>query len=594
MTRHSAVTLAFAALALSGCGEESTELPVDGRDIDGASLQAPASYSGRVIDGYLRNARVWLDVDGDYQYTPGPLTVELGSGISVTLPNGEPTAMSGEGGQFTLDTSELSRNAEEAADLDPRDYALIAIAIPGTTEEETRSGNLVLNRGYRMSAPAGVTNITPLTTLQRAAGDLGQDLRGSLANINLQADYILAGNERAHTYARALARFMALHFPEQAGNELGDGTETVLSGGALNLLRIVLVDNAAAVVDAVDEFVAGGAYTNVSIDELALPQVRIDLDDPVLLTRQVVRAHGSDGGIPASRPSAIAESAELEFRYNPAGQLQEVMANGCMEPDMKDLVRLANAGGMMAATNMQGMVSVSLSQASRDEYTDEDEIDERLVLDWAENSARFHSSTACLQKATGGDPEREYTWTLNDAGQVSAITDGQSVLRPDYTNASQAFFGYTLEKNSVIQEVTISDPPPDDSAPVCDGPYDPEDPRVVSYQQSYSFGGGSPYAELDWDIRGQRRNLLSYGFSVELEGGSNLLEWEFLYQAPETTPDQVGLVETATLSEYNVPQTPQTCGREVGTLASTGLYAIVTSEYSKLSDYLAQADSQPF
>lgn len=585
MTRPSAVSLAFAALALYGCGEEST-LPVDGRDIDGASLQAPASYSGRVIDGYLRNARVWLDMDGDYQYTPGPVTVELESGISVTLPSGEPTAMSGEGGQFTLDTSELSRKAEEAADLDPRDYALIAVAIPDTTEEETRSGNLVLNRGYRMSAPPGATNITPLTTLQRAAGDLGKDPGASLANINLQADYILAGNERAHAYARALAHFMAMHFPEQASNDLGDGTEPVLSGGALNLLRIVLVDNAAAVVDAVDEIVAGGAYTNVAIDELALPQVSIDFDDPVLLTRQAVRAHGSDGGIPASRPSAIAESAELEFRYNPAGQLQEIVANGCMEPDLKDLVRLANADGRMAATGMQGMVGVSLSQLSRDELTDDDGIDERLVLDWAGRKARFYSSSSCLKEATGGAPEREYSWTFSN-GQVNLITDGQRTLRPDYSNATSAFFGYSLE-NAVDQEsITLTG-----GVQECDGSHDPDFPRVVTAQQPYEFGDYESQPEgfgdlmLDWDTRDGRDNLLRYGFQSErVNNGTTALEWEFLYQAPDATSDQAGLVETATLSEYGIAQT---CGREVGTLASSGLYAIVESEYSRLSDFLAQ------
>ena len=298
MTRLACLSLTLSMLAIAGCGGDDTaERPVDGRDIDGVNNQTLGVYQGRVIDGYLRNARVWLDLNEDFQYSPGPVTVTLDSGIEVTVAGGEPTAMTGAGGRFTLDTTELVRDPLEAPDLDPRDYPLVAVAIPGTTEEETRAGNVVLSEGYTLSAPPGVNNVTPLTTLQHAysagifnlAGQGPGELAGLLANINLQGDYIRAGDERAHAYARALARFLGGQFPAEAAARLGDGTVEVLDGSALKLLRLSLVQNAATVIERVDEAAAGGDYTNVAIAELALPEVSLDLADPVLLRTQLVR-----------------------------------------------------------------------------------------------------------------------------------------------------------------------------------------------------------------------------------------------------------------------------------------------------------------
>ena len=107
MKRLIGFSVSVLSLALAGCGEESDELPVDGRDFDGVEYSEPAPYTGKVIDGYLNNARVWLDMDGDSQFTPGPLVIELDNGAEVTLASGEPTAMSGTGGRFTIDISEL-------------------------------------------------------------------------------------------------------------------------------------------------------------------------------------------------------------------------------------------------------------------------------------------------------------------------------------------------------------------------------------------------------------------------------------------------------------------------------------------------------
>ena len=620
MTRLACLSLTLSMLAIAGCGGDDTaERPVDGRDIDGVNNQTLGVYQGRVIDGYLRNARVWLDLNEDFQYSPGPVTVTLDSGIEVTVAGGEPTAMTGAGGRFTLDTTELVRDPLEAPDLDPRDYPLVAVAIPGTTEEETRAGNVVLSEGYTLSAPPGVNNVTPLTTLQHAysagifnlAGQGPGELAGLLANINLQGDYIRAGDERAHAYARALARFLGGQFPAEAAARLGDGTVEVLDGSALKLLRLSLVQNAATVIERVDEAAAGGDYTNVAIAELALPEVSLDLADPVLLRTQLVRTFDQNGdGLPVGRSSLLLESAELTFNYDPAGAVRSIAANGCMAPRLQDLARLANVNGRIALLRapasgetpefggMQGLTGVSLAQISRQFYLDDQAVDERLTLDWANGKAEFDTRTSCDpglagSSELGGSAERVYTWTKEN-GRVKSIKDGTYTLEPVYDNASDAFFGYTLRDGdgSIVEQVNVTGAISDCSANI--DPEDAEASRVISAQQPYSFSGyepqpaGFPDLQLDWDRRDDRRNLLRYAFlDPEIDAGTSGLQWEFRYLADDAfgEPVQTGLVAFSSLAEFTGPRT---CGSEASTLASNDLYGIIESDYSRLSDYLAE------
>mgnify|MGYP001236871008 CR=1 FL=1 len=133
---HQVRSATAVSLAIAGCGDESDDLPVDGREFDGVTYSERAPYQGRVIDGYLNNARVWLDLDDNGQYTVGPVEIELDSGNTHILEDGEPTVMSGPGGRFSMDVSALDVPPSIGANLDPRDYPLYALAIPGQTLEE--------------------------------------------------------------------------------------------------------------------------------------------------------------------------------------------------------------------------------------------------------------------------------------------------------------------------------------------------------------------------------------------------------------------------------------------------------------------------
>ncbi|MDX1755820.1 MAG: hypothetical protein R3175_07160 [Marinobacter sp.] len=609
MTRAIAPILLLSSLILNGCGEESPESPADGRDFDAETYAEPGSYSGVVIDGYLREARVWLDLDGDWQYTPGPLTITLPSGAEVTLAEGEPTALSGAGGQFTLDTSSLVMDPKVAPDLDPRDYPLMALALPGRTVDETFDGGTVVDKAFLLTALPGTRNVTPLTTLLRFRGLTGgnRSLAGEAAlstlfsDINLRSDYIQAGDARAHAYARAFVRYLAAQFPEEASQTLagGDGTERVLTAEAAELLAVSFARNAGAIVELVDAAAPSGHYDNVDVDALALPLEPLDLENPVVLSRQLVYAHDSGGSLPSQR-SQLEKSAEIRFEYAADGQLQAVVAEGCMAPSMKEIVRLANAGGYMVDTDIQWLPGVSLSQDSQS-FLESPGDDERLVFDWQNRQAHFETTTTCHEGLVataelGDQPARSFQWTFS-GGRVDSITDGERTLVPDYTRASAAYWGYTLGgQTGELESVVMTG-----ERISCEGSITEENralDRVVSAEQAYVFSGYDPQPTaftglvLQFDDRGDTDRLISHSFldpriaSVLGQESAYGYRWQHFYQ-PESrriTDSQPNLIEESYLEWYSGKLA---CGSAADEAPNNGLFARVSSTYMRLSEVLA-------
>ncbi|RTZ15550.1 hypothetical protein EJ063_10725 [Vibrio aquaticus] len=133
--RLNAISLALSlasAVTLSGCNDDSSTSSTT------PSTPSANSYSVTAIDGYLRNARVWLDLNGNY-----------------VLDEGEPNALSGIGGVADLDVTNIAN---------PEQYPVVVQAIAGQTEDEDDLGVLISD-DYMMSAPAGEKDVTPLTTL---------------------------------------------------------------------------------------------------------------------------------------------------------------------------------------------------------------------------------------------------------------------------------------------------------------------------------------------------------------------------------------------------------------------------------------------
>lgn len=85
-------------MTASGCGG------------DNGSAPHQSSYSVTAIDGYLRNAEIWLDMNGNF-----------------TKDNGEPSAFTGERGRAELDVTGIDT---------PEQYSVVARAIAGKTVDE--------------------------------------------------------------------------------------------------------------------------------------------------------------------------------------------------------------------------------------------------------------------------------------------------------------------------------------------------------------------------------------------------------------------------------------------------------------------------
>ena len=184
-----AVITIISAGIIAGCGGSGTSSPT-------ASTTPTTSISGKVADGYLIGANVFLDKNGNYQFDTG-----------------EPTATTDQNGAYTLK-------------VDPADvgkYPIVAIATKGVTIDKD-TGTAVPNSyvlsmhavSVTQSASGSVTGsvsnfISPMSTqlremmetgkysnIQQAMTDLGARL-GMSAGINMMDDYIAANNTTMHT-----------------------------------------------------------------------------------------------------------------------------------------------------------------------------------------------------------------------------------------------------------------------------------------------------------------------------------------------------------------------------------------------------------
>jgi hypothetical protein len=179
---------------VSGCGGSSTNTPT-------------TSISGKVADGYLVGATVFMDKNSNYQ-----------------LDSGEPSATTDQNGAYTLvmDHADVGR------------YPIVAIATKGVTIDKD-SGAAVQN-SYILSMPAsaaaGTVNsnfISPMSsqlremmetgkyaTMQQAMSDLGAKL-GIPAGTDMLTDYMAANNAAMHTAAQNMAGLMGSQMAQVLG-----------------------------------------------------------------------------------------------------------------------------------------------------------------------------------------------------------------------------------------------------------------------------------------------------------------------------------------------------------------------------------------
>ncbi|WED22984.1 alpha-amylase [Vibrio sp. JC009] len=231
--RHKLSALVLATIPLvtllSGCGG----------DENNTSSSSSNRLEVTAIDGYLRNAEIWLDVNGNNEKDIA-----------------EPSAISGEHGRAVLDISNVSGDISA--------YSLMVQTVAGQTIDEDNP-DVPLAAGYLMSAPPGYKVITPLTTIVKlkmeeegkTEAEAIEEVNQSIAQsqIDLSADYVASGNTLLANSARALVNLLPKNITEMEDSQkleklvhgaevLGDEVRRQQSAGQeASLDNLVLSDN---------------------------------------------------------------------------------------------------------------------------------------------------------------------------------------------------------------------------------------------------------------------------------------------------------------------------------------------------------------
>jgi hypothetical protein len=204
----SVVVFATLIAITAGCGTTG-----DSSTIAGVGTGGTGTVSGKVADGYLVNATVFLDKNGNYQ-----------------LDAGEPSTTTDADGAYKLN-------------VDPADvgkYPIVAHVIKGVAIDkdtnQTVANSYVLSMS-KDSVTDSVSNnfISPITSLVREMMETGKYASlqqamdalsakmGLLPDTNITADYIAANNTAMHTAAQNMATLMG----NQMGQVLGTNGSTI-------------------------------------------------------------------------------------------------------------------------------------------------------------------------------------------------------------------------------------------------------------------------------------------------------------------------------------------------------------------------------
>lgn len=192
-----------------------------------------SSYSVTAIDGYLNGARVWLDLNRNFE-----------------LDDGEPNAVTGEGGVAELDVTGVDN---------PEQYPVVVQAIAGQTTDEDQG---VVTENYVMSAPAGETAVTPLSTIvhnvleqnpsltkseatQQVATELG------IASDDVLGDFIAGGASKAKYAAEQIVSLGVL--PQEPAELKQAATSTDSASSKFKIIVAAANEDIKAILDTVSD-----------------------------------------------------------------------------------------------------------------------------------------------------------------------------------------------------------------------------------------------------------------------------------------------------------------------------------------------------
>ncbi|SEA06890.1 Ig-like domain-containing protein [Desulfuromusa kysingii] len=170
MTRFISIIISLFALSslclLSACGGGGGGGDSSGtsKAADDASSPVVTMLTGKVADGYLREARVFLDRNNNHAYD-----------------NGEPTTQSTSGGSYQLDVS------PGEGDL----YPVVAQVVAGQTVDED-TGTTVAYNYLLESSPGYWQFVSPLTTLVKLERDKNPSFSHQQAEIAIRSRFGIA------------------------------------------------------------------------------------------------------------------------------------------------------------------------------------------------------------------------------------------------------------------------------------------------------------------------------------------------------------------------------------------------------------------
>ncbi|WP_434341207.1 hypothetical protein [Motilimonas cestriensis] len=253
------------ATGLVGCGGgssssgSSAEQPIT--PTVAPTIEPPANTlrtNVTVVDDYLSNALVWMDLDGDFLFDAN-----------------EPSVRTNANGVATLDYPEQ---------YSVNDYHLVAKAIAGETVD-MRTGKTV-TRDYYLTTPKGKNVITPLTSLTQGYVDQGQLLDDAVALVcqrlgqnqcDLFKDYVADKDHVQLGHARAYMNIMP-------------------SGASSEVSFSLALDNAQQIDDALDQWQLDNQLDSDSInwqlvdvvlDQAGIAQVNTAMAEDYLANRDI-------------------------------------------------------------------------------------------------------------------------------------------------------------------------------------------------------------------------------------------------------------------------------------------------------------------
>jgi len=233
--RLSGVVLAILVTITAGCSPTADSVNIAGVGTGGTG--STTSISGKVADGYLVGASVYLDKNGNYQ-----------------LDAGEPSATTDINGAYTLNI--------ELADLGM--YPIVAMVAKGLTID--KDTNLPVENSYVLSMPKdSVSNmadnnfISPLTSQLREMLETGtyantqqamdalRTKMGLAAGTNMTSDYIAINYTDMHAGAQNIAAVM--------GNQMGqvfiaNGSSTIFDVNRYRGMMGLIFSNMSTVMSA--------------------------------------------------------------------------------------------------------------------------------------------------------------------------------------------------------------------------------------------------------------------------------------------------------------------------------------------------------